>query len=178
MLKTTLPLTRYMDSSFFYKYPPSKEKKKKKRCESRESRIPRWVAHELGVHEHKSRVPKWVECESRVWRWVKHKSGANQEKLESQGKSCTKRILNFTRVFFYLNREFATKYSYLNCEIKILRKIATKDIIDARWWFNILISYMTRATPHNNNLNWHAYYMCMKQSHFMAKRANTIDKCT
>ncbi len=49
---------------------------------------------------------------------------------------------------FFLNREFVTKYSYLNCEIKILRKIATKDIIDARWWFNILISYITRTTPY------------------------------
>ncbi len=49
---------------------------------------------------------------------------------------------------FFKNREFITKYSYLNCKIKILRKIAPKDIIDARWWFNILISYITRTIPY------------------------------
>jgi hypothetical protein len=63
-----------------------------------------------------------------------------------------KKNLEFYKSLSFLNREFATKYSYLNCEIKILRKIATKDIIDARWWFNILISYMRRATPQTTTI--------------------------
>jgi hypothetical protein len=33
MLKTTLPLTTYMDSSFFYKYPPSRGEKNHTRIE-------------------------------------------------------------------------------------------------------------------------------------------------
>ncbi len=79
--------------------------------------------------------------------FVKHCPNYNKLiKIYKKTKTCIESWI--LQESFFLNREFVTKFSYLNCEIKILRKISTKDIIDARWWFNILISYITRTPPY------------------------------